>query len=79
MPNLTSSTVVALQDKYRQLAGHASKAAIAAAEARDQVALTGSLVDKHRARLADAEADRAQRAADAAFSAVSKNFTLTDC
>jgi len=79
MPNLTSSTLVTLQDKYRGLAAHASKAAVAAAEARDQVALTGSLVAKHRARLADAEADRAQRAADAAFTAVSKNFALTDC
>lgn len=79
MPNLSSSTVVTLQEKYRGLAAHASKAALAAADARDQAVLTGSLADKHRARLADVEADRAQRASDAAFMALSKNYAVTDC
>lgn len=79
MPTFTTPNIVALQDKYRRAADDASKAAAAAAEAHDQAELTGSLVAKHRALLADAEAARTQRAADAAFNAVSKNFALTDC
>lgn len=76
-----TSERVALQDQARKAADAASRAAIEANQAREFAARTDSLAAKLALKIAEAEATRTRREADAVQAKLSglKDTIVTDC
>jgi hypothetical protein len=76
-----TSARVELQDQARKAAEAASRAAVQANQAREFAARNDSIAAKNALKIADAEATRTRREADAVQAKLSglKDTTVTDC